>query len=156
MIRQTLTLAAAALLAGCTASTTNPEGSSASTDATPRNVAGNYSSRDAEMAAFAGRAQRPNGNAQQSQYTAVVTPTGAIQVVNPTDQQLNEGALWVNGRYVAQVPPIAPHAAVTINRNQFFDRDGHTMDWSAEKLNKLELQSGDQLYTVNGPAYINK
>ena len=155
MLKQALTLAAAALLAGCTASTTNPQGSNASTDVTPPNVAGS-SSRDAEMAAFAARTQRPNGNAQQSQYTAVVTPAGAIQVINPTDQQLSSGALWVNEKYVAQVPPISPHGTVTLNRNQFFDRDGHTMDWSAEKLNKLELQSGDQFYTVNGPAYMNK
>jgi len=155
MIRQTATLIAAALLAGCTATATNPNGGSASTDLTPTHVAGN-GSRDAQMAAFAAKAQRPNTNAQQSQYTAVVTNNGAIQVVNPTDQPLNDGTLWINDKYVAQVPPIAPRGTATLDRNQIYDRNGHTMDWSAEKLNKLELQSGDQLYIVNGPAYMSK
>jgi hypothetical protein len=156
MIRQALILGAAGLLAGCTASTTNPQGRSASTDVTPPNVAGNYSSREAEMAAFAARTQRPSGNARQSNYDAVVMGNGAVMIVNPTDQSLSPGALWVNEKYVAQVPPIRPHATVTLDRGQFFDRNGHTMDWSAEKLDKLELQSGEQLYAVNGPAYANK
>src|SRR5206468_1344997 len=153
-LRQATILAAAVILGGCTATTSSPQGSSASTEITGSSLAGNNTSNEATMAAFAARAQHPNGNAQQSQYTAVVTTAGAIEVINPTDQPLNDGTLWVNGKYVAQVPPIAPRGAVTLSRNHFFDRDGHTMDWSAEKLNKLELQSGDQLYAVNGPAYM--
>jgi hypothetical protein len=155
MLRQATALAAAILLTGCTATTSSPEGSSASTEVTGRNILGG-NTNDATMAAFAARAQRPGGNAQQSQYTALVTSAGAIQVINPTDQPLNDGTLWINGKYVAQVPPIAPRGTATIDRNHIFDRDGHTMDWSAEKLNKLELQSGDQLYTVNGPAYMSR
>ena len=155
MIRQAATLVTAALLAGCTASATNPEGGSTSTDFTPTNVAGT-GSRDAQMASFAARTQRPTTNAQDSRYTAVVTANGAIQVINPTDQPLNDGALWINDKYVAQVPPLAPRGTAMLSRNQFYDRNGHTMDWSAEKLNKLELQSGDQLYKVNGPAYMSR
>ena len=155
MIRQVATLMAAALLAGCTASVSNPNGGSTSTDMTPPNVAGN-GSRDAQMASFAARTQRPTTNAQESRYTAVVTNSGGIMVINPTDQPLNDGALWINDKYVAQLPPIAPRGTATLSRNQFFDRNGHTMDWTAEKLNKVELQSGDQLYTFSGPAYMSR
>lgn len=155
MLRHFVTALGIALIAGCSASVTNPEGSSASTEVkTP--IGNTASTSDAQTIAFAARAQHPSGQAQDSKYTAVVTPSGDIQLVNPTDQELDNAALWVNGKYVTQVQKLPARSTTTVSKTSLYDRDGRQMSFNDAKLDQLQLQSGDKLFTVSGPAYNNK
>jgi hypothetical protein len=138
MLRYALALLATAALVGCE--------NSAGQAVTPRS--------QTELAAYAASAQYPSQTLSNStpQLGALVEGTGgAIKVINFSNQSFSNANIWVNQSYVYQASSIAPHSVVTLPRNLFYNRSGHTLANGNVAVSSVELQTGDQVHTLLGP-----
>ena len=107
---------------------------------------------------FAATARYP-GNAisapDRVQATAVVNDKmDRLEIYNPSDRAIPPSTVWVNGLFVHQLGPIPPKGMATIDKDALLQAGPSAMSLTDSKqaIAKVELQTGDGLYTVQGPA----
>jgi hypothetical protein len=139
-----LALAAAALVAGCSANGEfNPVGKS-STEMS-----------QTELAAFAAKAEYPatRPTSDGLKVAAIVNRSDeSIKVYNFGDRSITNSKVWVNRGFVAKVDAIPPQSHVTIKMDRLFGPFGNTFSSQKDTLATLvQLQTDDGLYTLMGP-----
>lgn len=139
MIRQSLAAFALATLVGCSASSSiNP-------------FASRGGGEQAQMAAYAATAHYPSDARPSSDIHAgaiVDARENSIKVANFSDQPMRDVNVWVNGSFVYHVSMIPAHGSVTVNPDQMFDASGENMAKVKATPSRVELQTGDRLYSL--------
>ena len=109
----------------------------------------------AQLAAFAAKSEYPNVQASDDlKASAIVSrDKNQIKVVNSTDQSLTNVKVWVHGAYVAPVTQIPAHGLVTLERKDFYDRNGQTLADVKTPPAKIQLQTQDRFFNLEGPAF---
>lgn len=109
---------------------------------------------------YAATAKYP-GEARTSdaiQLTAVNDPDAdELMIYNVTDNAIGPSTIWVNGAFVHRIEGIAPRGSVTINHAELLQAGPGTADLDALDQNprKVEIQTRDGLFTVQGPSQKN-
>jgi hypothetical protein len=86
-------------------------------------------------------------------FTAVVSSSGdALKIVNPTDRDVRDAKVWVNGSYVAWVSEIPPRGTASVRLSDFTDSRGNTLS-DAKAVRQIQVNSRDGVYNVQGPAF---
>lgn len=105
----------------------------------------------------AARAEYP-GNARESDTLklAAVDNTaggGTLELLNLTDNSVPPAKVWVNGKYLAGTPVIPARSQVSVKYSDLLEVGAGVMDLSRSqsKIGKVEIQTGDGLFTVSGP-----
>jgi hypothetical protein len=113
----------------------------------------NLPSTSTELAAYAGNARFPQVQATNYSNVAAVLSRNKKQIViyNFGEQAIRSVDVWVNGSFVKPLGGIAPLSNVAINTNEIYNGLGHTLASRGEEVSRVQLQSGDQLYTLMGP-----
>ena len=76
--------------------------------------------------------------------TAVVDrAAGRIKIVNPSDQSLRDVKIWVDGRYAGSAAEIPARGTMSVDRSGL----------DVKSTSRIQIQSGDKLYNVQGPAF---
>jgi len=78
---------------------------------------------------------------------------GSIKLINSTQQTINDAKLWVNGAFVTHVDTIPAKGVVTIKRENLYDQKGISMAKANSGITKVQLEQGDKLYNLEGPAF---
>lgn len=148
MIRHTLTLAVAAALVGCEASARvggNGGGSSSPAQATQR----------AAFAASPDNQYPSDAQASDDLRAAAIVnrEAGTIKIYNFTDDPLQNAKVWVNGEYVNQVNRIPANSSTTLNRSQFYNKNGTSLANNKVPVQRVQVQSGDTLSNLQGPVF---
>lgn len=146
MIRSTLAVLMVAALTGCTASL-EPMG---------RND--QSTSREAQLAAYAAAEQNlyPSDVEADSdlQAAAIVNQkNNTVRIYNFTNAPIRGAKLWVNGGYVREVDNIPANSSRTVSFNELYNSSAQTFTSSRAPINRLQLQVGDELHNLQGPAY---
>jgi hypothetical protein len=148
MIRHTLVLAVAAALVGCEASAR--VGGEEGARTTPTQAT--------QLAAFAASPdnQFPS-DAQASddlRAAAIVSRDGGtIKIYNFTNDPIQNAKVWVNGEYVNQVSRIPAQGSTTLNRSQFYNKNGISLANNKVPVQRVQVQSGDTLSNLQGPVF---
>lgn len=143
MLRYTLLILAAVAVAGCAS-----EGPLEKMSGTPS------SAEQAQLAAQAASVEYPMNtkSAGQLQSAAIVNrDKHTITIRNFGDQNLQNVNVWVNGAYVRHVDSLPSHSAITINEAQFYNRQGTNLLSDMVSVNKVQVQSNNQLWDLQGP-----
>jgi hypothetical protein len=109
------------------------------------------SGEEAQLAAYAATAKYPSDLRPSSDIhaAALVNPKNdAIKIVNTSDQPMRDVNVWLNGTFVHRVNVIPPHGAASLDRSEFFDTGGQNMTKLNAGVSRVELQSGDHLYSL--------
>ncbi len=144
MLKILVPIAAATMLVGCEAGVGfQPEMSSSRQET-------------AQLAAYAATTDYPTNTKatwNDNWHVGAMTKGSDIRLVNYTDHPVSNANVWVNGTYVHNVATIPARGSVTVSASDFFDKNGHVMSTDSTPLNatKIELQSGNSLYSVMGP-----
>jgi len=105
---------------------------------------------------YAARAHYP-GNAQMSdriKAVAVTEPEGKmLTVYNYGADTIPSTALWANGAFVKEIAPIPPRGNVRAKYSELLEAGPGVRTFSevSSRLERVELQTPDGLYTVQGP-----
>ncbi len=137
MLRFGIPLLAAAMLMGC------------DTISGPSEVS-------AKRAAFAAQTPYPQNMkaTEDSHLTALVSRDGnTIQLLNSSDKASTDANVWVNGTYLTRVDSVPPHGLVTLHRTDFFDSGGNNLSKQSATVTRVEVQSNNQLFQVQGPVF---
>lgn len=146
MLRRSLALLAVAGLTGCAASV-EPVG---------------FGNRDrtgqAQMAAYAASEQNQyprNLDASTDRALAAVVnhDRNTIRIYNYSGEVLTDAKLWVNQAFIHRLDSIPANSSVTISFSGLYDNTGKTFAAAKAPITSVEIQAGDNLYTVLGPAY---
>ena len=107
---------------------------------------------------FAATARYP-GNAitapDRVQATAVVNDKmDRLEIYNPSDRAIPPSTLWVNGLFVHQLATIPPKGMAAVDKDALLQAGptATSLTDSKQMITKVELQTSDGLYTVQGPA----
>jgi hypothetical protein len=145
MFRVTSLLLGAALAAGCSTSAQvdNP-------------FAGGGGGNEAEMAAFAASSEFPADVEASDDLRATVLVNRndrTIQVINASNQAIRDARIWINGSFVGRLDNLPANGAVTLPMDAFYDRTGTRLSDVQAGANRVQLQSGDTLYNLQGPVF---
>ena len=79
-----------------------------------------------------------------------------IQIYNLSDNAIVSPKVWVNGAYVRQLPTIGPRAAATVEYRGLLQAGEPSMDFkrAGQAVSKVEIQTADGLFTVQGPSRV--
>jgi hypothetical protein len=146
MFRHSLALIALLGIAGCQASTSisSPFGK------------GKDQEQRTQRAAFAASAQYPKEMKATTDLPAsalINRDQQTIRIVNSSDRALRDVTVWVNGSYVAKVDTIPSHGIVTLRHGDFYDGAGTSLANQKPTITRVELQSQDKLYALQGPVF---
>jgi len=106
---------------------------------------------------YAATAKYP-GAARESdevKLTAVTDPENDdLTIFNVTDNAIGPATIWVNGAFVHRVSGIAPRASVKIKHAELLQAGAGTADLKRleQPVRKVEIQTKDGLFTVQGPS----
>jgi hypothetical protein len=77
-----------------------------------------------------------------------------LTLMNLSDNAIPPSTVWINGAYLHQVPTIAPRGMVDISYSQLLMAGPTPQDMkqSGQSVRKVELQTHDGFYTVQGPS----
>jgi hypothetical protein len=108
-----------------------------------------------QLAAFAAQSQYPSKQASDDlRATALVDrKEGTIKIINSTSQAITDAKLWVNGAFVTHVDTIPARGLVTIKRENLYDRNGIPLAKANAGISRVQLESGDKFYNLEGPAF---
>jgi hypothetical protein len=139
MIRQAFAAMALASIVGCSANSglSNP-------------FARNRQEQ-AQLAAYAARTPYPGQTQAQEAHRigALISPKNdRIEVVNFGDQPLHNVNLWVNGSFLYRIDVIPSQSTRSVGPSELYDTNGQTMASLKTTPNRVELQSGDHLWTL--------
>ncbi|HEV8606069.1 MAG TPA: hypothetical protein VGQ99_11915 [Tepidisphaeraceae bacterium] len=142
MFRAVAIALAGLILAGC------------STSAEVKNPFKGNDTERTQLAAFAAQSQYPTKQPSDDLAVAALIKgkDGEIKILNTTQQAITDAKVWVNGAYVTHVDTIPARGTVTIQRENLFNRDGISLAKSNTGVTRIQLETGDKLYNVHGPA----
>ena len=151
MIREFLAVGAVAAIVGCSAEIKRVGGGD--------KQAAKQAEIDqrTQLAAFAAREEnqypstRPTDDVRAS--AVVDAESGALKIYNFSDEPLTDVKVWVNGQYLHRVDRIPAGASVTLDRSQFYDREGMNLAQRTTPINQVQIQSGDRLQNLQGPLF---
>lgn len=112
-----------------------------------------------EAISYAATAKYP-GNAKTSPdvHAAAVDNSGndTLTIYNVGDNTIPASTLWVNGQYVRQIPAIPARASATVGYGELIQAGPgvQTLHQLNQPVTKVELQTSNGLYTVEGPARV--
>ena len=77
-----------------------------------------------------------------------------IELINLTDRTIPTPTIWVNQAYVHKAPTIKPRGQVTVDYAELIEQGQgvRDLDMANVLVRKVEVQTGDALYTVMGPS----
>ena len=108
--------------------------------------------------AYAATAHYP-GNAinapDRVQATAVVNDKmDRLEIYNPSDRAIGPSTVWVNGLFVHQLGAIPPKGMAAIDKDELLQAGpaASSLSDSKQAITKVELQTPDGLFAVQGPA----
>jgi hypothetical protein len=130
-------------------------GCQASTDVKPQSARSDRNGA-AQLASYAATARLPDNIVYRNdlQAAAVVdSDTGAVHIYNFTDKPLAGGNLWVNKTYVQRFRTVPARSEITLPRNRFFDRNGQGLSTVNTRVESVQLQWDNDVYTLLGPVY---
>jgi hypothetical protein len=139
MIRKTFASLALASIIGCSSSQSfQPLG------------LGDGGATEAKLAAYAASTKYPTDMkpTTESRIGAIVNDDGKIKFLNFSDHPVHESNVWVNGNFVYHVDMIPAHGSAEVSYDQLFDTSGHSFASTKVIVNRIELQSNDQLYSI--------
>jgi hypothetical protein len=107
-----------------------------------------------QLAAFAAQSQYPTRQPSDDLAVAALIKgkDGDIKILNTTERAITDAKVWVNGAYVAHVDNIPARGTVNIQRENLFNRDGISLAKANTAATRVQLEIGDKLYNVHGPA----
>jgi len=143
MFRAVAIALAGAILAGC------------STSASVDNPFKGDDTQKTQLAAFAAQSQYPNKQASDDLRVAALVDRkeGTIKIINSTSQALTDAKLWVNGAFVTHVDTIPARGMLAIKRENLYNREGLSLAKANAAVSKVQLESGDKFYNLEGPAF---
>jgi hypothetical protein len=108
---------------------------------------------DVQLAAYAASTTYPNSQPEMAKDVGVLlAPSSkAIRVLNFSQAGINNSEIWLNGTYVYKVDTIAGDGSVRLPLSEFYDHNGHSFADQQATPTKIELRSGDHLWTLLGP-----
>jgi len=126
-----------------------------STSASVENPFKGSDTEKTQLAAFAAQSQLPSKQPSDDLRVAALInkDNGNIKVINSTQQSINDSKLWVNGSFVTHVDTIPARGVVSIKRENLYNRDGIPLTKANIGISKVQLESGDKLYNLEGPAF---
>jgi hypothetical protein len=110
-----------------------------------------------EQIAYAATAKYPAETPARAglQVAAVDDPDGKkLTLLNLSDNAVPPSTVWVNGAYLRQVPTIAPRGMVDIHYSNLLMAGPSPQDLkqSGQSVRKVEMQTHDGFFTVQGPS----
>jgi hypothetical protein len=126
-----------------------------STSASVQNPFKSDDTQKTQLAAFAAQAQYPTKQPSDDLRAAALIEKGdgTIKIINTTNQALNDARLWVNGAFVTHVDTVPAKGLVTIKRENLYNRDGISLAKASIGIKNVQLEMGDKLYNLEGPAF---
>lgn len=109
-----------------------------------------------EAITYAARARYPGNATQADNVNAIAmtdTSRGRITVYNLGNNAIPTSAMWVNGLFVSQIPAIAPRGNTLVTFPQLLEAGPgvRSLDQAEQPPRKVELQTSEGLYSVQGP-----
>jgi hypothetical protein len=113
-----------------------------------------------EAIAYAATAKYPavaaTAPAQTGMQVAAVddTENKKVTIMNLTDNAIPPATVWVNGAYLHRTATIAPRGMASINYSELLMAGPSPQDLKAsgQSVRKVELQTHDGFFTVQGPS----
>jgi hypothetical protein len=110
-----------------------------------------------EAISYAATAHYPgNATTSPSVHAAAVADPDAheLTIYNLSDNGIPGSTVWVNGAVVHQIAPIPPRGSATVDYSQFLQAgEGvKTLRQLDQPVSKVELQTAEGLFAVEGPA----
>jgi len=126
-----------------------------STSAEVKNPFKSDDTQKTQLAAFAAQSQYPNKQASDDLAVAALIKgkDGDIKLINTTQQAITDAKLWVNSAFVTHVDTIPAKGVVSIKRENLYNRDGIPLSKANIGISKVQLEMGDKLYNLEGPAF---
>lgn len=141
MLKQTIALAALLSLAGCAGKA--EFGADSNRQMTPT-----------QLAAFAASTEYPREwTARNDMKVAAIVDRDdqSIKLYNFTDQPIRDAKLWVNQSFVGRIDGIAPMSKAVVRGERFYDKMGNSYADQKVEVTRVELQTPDALYNLQGP-----
>jgi hypothetical protein len=107
--------------------------------------------------AYAATASYPGDprTSEDINLTAVDDPDARELVLyNVTDNAIGPATVWVNGAFIKRIDGIAPRGSIRIKHGELLQTGPGTTDLRAldQAARKVEIQTKDGLFTVQGPS----
>ena len=79
-----------------------------------------------------------------------------IQIFNLSDNAIPTPTIWVNGVFVRRLPTIGPRSSATVTFPGLLQAGQPEMDFkrSGQSVSKVEIQTADGLFAVQGPSRV--
>lgn len=152
MLKQGLAVAALLIMTGCASDQGGSE-PAASSGQQSAQVAAQQPPTTAELAAYAGSHQYPQGEQTRSDIRAAALVNGdTIKIYNFSTDPIRDADVWVNRAYVRHVNAIAPGSSVAIHTNHLYNGVGQQFAAKGEHVNIVQIEQDHNLQTLMGPA----
>ena len=99
----------------------------------------------------------PQNRPDKVQASAAVDQEDSkIEIYNLSDNAIPNPIIWVNGTYVRRLPTIGPRSSATVLYGGLLQAGQTQMDFkrSGQQVSKVEIQTADGLFTVQGPSRV--
>lgn len=152
MLKQGLAVVALLALAGC-ASDQGGSQPTASNGSQTSQMAASEGPTSAELAAYAGSHQYPQGEQTHSDIRAAALINGdMIKIYNFGTDPIRDADVWVNRAYVRHVNAIAPGSSVVIHTTNLYNAVGQQLAQKGDHVNIVQVEQDHTLQTLMGPA----
>lgn len=151
MLKQGLAIMALLVMAGCA----SDQGSqpAASSGSQSSQVAPLQPPTSAELAAYAGSHQYPQGEQTRNDIrAAALVSRDMIKIYNFSTDTIRDADVWVNRAYVRHISAIAPGSSVAIHTTNLYNGVGQQFADKGEHVNIVQIDQDHNLQTLMGPA----
>lgn len=145
MLKQTFVLAAALALVGCASDQQSNEQARLATSPPT----------SPELAAYAAAHPYPErAKASDTLRAAAIVnrANGVIKIYNFDHRPIQEANVWVNRSFVQHIKGVAPNSSAIIRLNELYNGLGKNFTTLNEPVSTVQIEMGDNLYTLEGPA----
>ena len=119
----------------------------------------NEPSPEARMAAHAASMRYPSNMRPMTDWRAaalVDRRSGAIRVINFENRPIRDANIWVNQSFVHRVDSIPPNGYVVLSRGGFYDSAGNSLSNVNSSVTQVQIESGNNLYSLQGPVMMEQ
>jgi len=126
-----------------------------STSASVQNPFKSDDTQKTQLAAFAAQSQFPSKQPSDDLRATALINKGdnTIKLVNSTNQSINDARLWVNGLFVTHIDTIPAKGVLVVKRENLYNHEGISLSKANIGISKVQLEQGDKLYNLEGPAF---
>jgi hypothetical protein len=115
-------------------------------------------SQEAQLAAFAAAEQNQfprDAQASDDFHAAAVVDRDkqSIRIFNYTNEPISNAKLWVNQSYVRQIDTLPANGSTRVSFSELYNNNAQTFIAARAPITSIQLQTGDRLHNVLGPAY---